>query len=132
MAWFKSNKNNRSRQGKGFSLVELLTSIGIIGVLTAITLPAINRAKTIARVHQCQAEQNTLYKNLNMFMYDAYPSGADEDKLEQDNGRRANQLLFNEYFTERHNDAYLGEGFWRYDLMNCPDTQEAQTTAPFT
>ena len=43
------------RQSFGFTLVELLTVIAIIGVLTAILLPAVNAARAAARRTQCQS-----------------------------------------------------------------------------
>jgi prepilin-type N-terminal cleavage/methylation domain-containing protein/prepilin-type processing-associated H-X9-DG protein len=43
------------RQNKGFTLVELLTVIGIIGVLVSLLLPAIQRARESSRSTQCKS-----------------------------------------------------------------------------
>src|SRR5437764_1968885 len=50
-----------TRRRRGFSLVELLTVIGIIALLIALLLPDLSRAKEEAKMAQCQASLRTIY-----------------------------------------------------------------------
>ena len=53
-------RHRRRRRGGGFSLVELLVVIGIVGLLLALLFPALSAARARAESLQCQANLRTV------------------------------------------------------------------------
>lgn len=58
-------------QARGFSLVELLVVIGIIGVLMGLLMPALSTAKAHARQVQCQSNLHQIGVFLQMYANDS-------------------------------------------------------------
>ncbi len=67
---------------RGFTIMELLVVIVIIGVLAAIGVPAYNNMTTRARITACQANQRTLQAGVGMFFVDQGSYPADIKDLE--------------------------------------------------
>lgn len=67
-----------TKRRAGFTLVELLTVIGIISLLISILLPSLSRARNQAKKVRVQAQLDAIGKGLEMFRNDfnAYPDSS--------------------------------------------------------
>lgn len=65
---------------KGFTLVEIMVVVGILGLILAIALPGLLRMRQNAQAGKTQAELNSLYKAFTMFYLttDRYPAELSE------------------------------------------------------
>lgn len=77
---FKNKKDSVLNQSKGFTLIELLVVIGILAVLLAITLIAINPARQFSQANNIKrrSDVNAILNAVNQYMADnkgAVPTG---------------------------------------------------------
>ena len=67
---------SKSNARGGFTLIEVLVVVGIMGLLMTILLPALNRARQYARSSACKSNLHQLGIGMTMYLhqYDVYPS----------------------------------------------------------
>ncbi len=68
-----NNRKSRQSRASGFTLVEVLVVMAIMGVLAAILFPALTKAKEAARISECLSNIHQVGLGLNLYM-DQYDS----------------------------------------------------------
>jgi prepilin-type N-terminal cleavage/methylation domain-containing protein len=114
-----AHKNVMSRISGGFTLMELLVGLAIIGILAALLLPAISHSKRMAQQIQCVGNLHQLGLGIQNFVGDnhAYPSfvaGTNSDNP----GTWERQLECGGFDISKPKRNFFAEGVWR-----CPSAR---------
>jgi type IV pilus assembly protein PilA len=68
--WRNMNRNNRTRRNQGFTIVELIVVVTVIGLLAVIAVGAYNKVVNDAKVAKSNALINTLATAKSLFVAD--------------------------------------------------------------
>jgi prepilin-type N-terminal cleavage/methylation domain-containing protein/prepilin-type processing-associated H-X9-DG protein len=111
-----------------FTLIELLVVIAIIGILLAILIPSLKKAKEQVRTVICRTHLKGI--GTAILIYLDQNNGRSYDYTRPDKTIGANQFLWYEptnrsrYIDPRHPDAYWGVAYINYtdtpDVFGCP------------
>lgn len=117
---------------KGFTLIELLVVIGILAVLLAITLIAINPARQFAQANNTKrtSDVNAILNAINQYMADnkgAEPTGVTAT-LQNISSGGANicALLVPTYIASLPSDPKTGIGAGSISLAGCAETYDTK------
>lgn len=118
---------------KGFTLVEILIVVVILGILAAIVVPQFARATDDARLGNIRSQVQTLENQIELYRAreGAYPALATlwEDLMDDDYIKSEPQAPFFSGADSTTVSAYDGEGAWWYDVNSGDLSPGADTPA---
>ena len=120
------------RRSKGFTLLELLIVVVIIGVLAAIAIPAYNSYLNTAKITLAQGALDTIRKTLESYHidYQEYPDSIDFNTGQDGLGR----TVFEPQFVNQLNgdlssiDSYLNSGTTYTLVVRAKDSEQTVMT----
>ena len=104
----------RHRRAAGFSLIELLVVIGVIGVLMTLLFPALQRGKYSAQASVCMNQMRQIGPAIDMYAQDW------SDYIPSPSNYWYNGSMLAGYLSQR---PVVGLG---YDILRCPVAPSAQ------
>jgi len=112
----------RTGKAAGFTLVELLTVVAIVALLIGILVPAVARARVIAKRAAVMAEHHSVGIGLDMFKNDFgyYPSSLPQDNVGQDAPIDRNGILARNNSPEIQGSHRLAFALMGRDRQGCP------------
>jgi len=128
MRWFQFTPGRGRRAACGFTLIELLVVISIVAIMIAILLPALEKARDVARTLQCQTQLRQMGQAMHMYaaenkqrmVYDTrltnWSLSGHGFGLPTTPGRLQEYVGVPVYFDRRDNVAPQGPG----NTMYCP------------
>lgn len=130
------NKQNKINYTKGFTLIELMIVVAIIGTLSAIAVPNmigfINKAKVVKTVTELKTIESALMEHYNANK--KFPQSLDEVGLGNLKDMWGNPYVYNPVEGSKkgklRKNKYLVPVNTDFDLYSCGKDQKSQ--APFT
>lgn len=119
-------------RNKGFTLTELLVSMGVVATLVGILVPSLGKVREDAKVKRCATNIRSQLQSINVLNNDYISkSGRSYSHMSDSMQREIRERFWVDLMgpsDSRHPDAYIGAPFFRAPLMNCPDTREEEVT----